>query len=108
MTIQVVAAIIEHDGRLLICQRCVGGPFGLKWEFPGGKMRPGETAEAALARELREELGVEAHIGQLLSRVRHRYSELADAIELTFFAATLAADANDGSRISNFVFEQIR
>ena len=123
MSIRVVAAIIELNGRLLICQRRVGGPFALKWEFPGGKMRPSETPRAALARELREELGIEVRIGRLLSRVVHRYSELADSVELAFFAATLAGLAanNDAQvrnglgnsqvqppHLRNLVFEQIR
>src|SRR5947209_20321288 len=56
--ITIAAAVIERDGRLLICQRKKGAALGLKWEFPGGKLEAGETAEAALARELQEELGV--------------------------------------------------
>lgn len=85
--IRVVAAILEHRGRLLICQRAVGQTFPLRWEFPGGKMRPSETPRAALARELREELGVEAHIGPVAYHTRHRYAELSDRVELTFFLA---------------------
>src|ERR1700719_2581635 len=62
----VVAAIIERDGRVLICQRKRGGRHGLKWEFPGGKVEPGEDPEQALARELSEELAIVARIGELL------------------------------------------
>ena len=54
----VVAALIESDGRVLVCQRRRGDRFALLWEFPGGKVEPGEELSAALARELREELGV--------------------------------------------------
>ena len=61
--IRVVAAIIEQEGRVLICQRPAGKAFVGKWEFPGGKMRPSETPRQALERELREELGVSARIG---------------------------------------------
>ena len=60
---EVVAACMMRDGKVLICQRKPGGRHPLKWEFPGGKVEPGEDPRAALARELREELGVEAAIG---------------------------------------------
>ncbi len=60
---QVVAGILEQEGRILICRRRADQPHALKWEFPGGKMEAGETPEAALARELREELGIEARVG---------------------------------------------
>jgi 8-oxo-dGTP diphosphatase len=63
---EVVAAVIERQGRILICQRKPGGRHALKWEFPGGKVEPGEDSRSALARELREELQVEALIGPLL------------------------------------------
>src|SRR5437016_11546798 len=59
----VVAAVIERDGRMLICRRKPGGRHPLKWEFPGGKVESGEDPREALARELREELGVDAFIG---------------------------------------------
>lgn len=61
---EVVAAVIMRDGKILIGQRKRGGRHPLKWEFPGGKVEPGETPQAALARELREELDVEATIGE--------------------------------------------
>ena len=85
----VVAALIEADGKLLVCQRRRTDSFGLIWEFPGGKLEPGETPAQALARELQEELGVEAQIGPEIFRTRHQYSELGDAIDLIFFAATV-------------------
>jgi 8-oxo-dGTP diphosphatase len=88
----VVAALIERDGRLLIGQRRRGGSFALKWEFPGGKVRPGEPPEQALARELREELGVGANVGPELYRTRHRYAELRGELLLMFFAARLDAE----------------
>jgi 8-oxo-dGTP diphosphatase len=85
----VVAALIESDGKLLVCQRRRTDSFGLMWEFPGGKLEPGETPARAIARELHEELGVVAQIGPEIYRTRHQYSELADAIDLIFFAATV-------------------
>jgi len=57
---KVVAAVIEHQGRILICQRRRGHAHELKWEFPGGKLEAGESPEEALQRELREELAIDA------------------------------------------------
>jgi 8-oxo-dGTP diphosphatase len=86
----VVAALIEADGKLLVCQRRRTDSFGLMWEFPGGKLESGETPAQALARELQEELGVAAQIGPEIFRTRHQYSELGEAIDLIFFSATVA------------------
>jgi 8-oxo-dGTP diphosphatase len=69
----VVAAIIQRDGRVLIGQRKDLGHHPLKWEFPGGKVEPGETPEAALIRELQEELGVHARIDRELMRYEYQY-----------------------------------
>jgi 8-oxo-dGTP diphosphatase len=99
----VVAALIESAGKILVCQRRSGGPFGLLWEFPGGKLEPGETPAAALGRELREELGIDAAIGLEIYRTRHQYPEMPEPLELIFFAATA-----DPARIENRVFEQIQ
>ena len=104
--IRVVAAIIEDAGRLLICQRR-GGPFALKWEFPGGKMRPSETPRAALARELREELGIETRLGKEVHRVRHRYAEMSTGVEIVFLAARLLPARFPYSLPRNLVFERI-
>jgi 8-oxo-dGTP diphosphatase len=98
----VVAALIESEGKLLVCQRRRGGSFELMWEFPGGKKKLGETLEAALKRELREELGVAARIGPEVYRTRHEYAELAETIKLVFFLAKA-----EPSEMSNRVFEQI-
>lgn len=57
--VHVVAAIIHFDGRILAAKRLAGGPSGLKWEFPGGKVEPGEEPRAALRREILEELGLD-------------------------------------------------
>lgn len=70
-TLIVVAGVLCRDGKLLIGQRLSGDRHGLKWEFPGGKVEPGETPKEALVRELREELGVECEIGRELARYEH-------------------------------------
>jgi 8-oxo-dGTP diphosphatase len=87
----VVAAVIERDDRrLLIGQRRRNDTSLLKWEFPGGKVRDGETPEAALARELQEELGVTLVKSVELGRVRHQYAGTPDELEIRFFAAAIA------------------
>lgn len=69
----VVAAVIERDGRVLIAQRRATDPHPLKWEFPGGKVEPGETPEAAVARELAEELAIVVHDTRELMRYEYQY-----------------------------------
>ena len=72
--VEVVAGVLEDArGRILLARRTEGRDLAGLWEFPGGKREPGETPEAALARELHEELGIDAEIGAPLIRVPHRY-----------------------------------
>jgi 8-oxo-dGTP diphosphatase len=98
----VVAAVIESQKRLLVCQRRRGTMFELMWEFPGGKQRPEETAAQGLARELREELGVDSEIGDELYRTRHTYPQLGEPIEVIFLAAKVEAGL-----VRNIVFERL-
>ncbi|MFZ0212317.1 MAG: (deoxy)nucleoside triphosphate pyrophosphohydrolase [Candidatus Acidiferrales bacterium] len=98
----VVAAIIICDGRVLACQRSRGGKFPLKWEFPGGKVQAGESPEAALERELHEELGIHATIGAEIFRTRHKYAEMPEEVELIFFAAQI-----ESGKLENRIFEKI-
>ncbi|GGG91257.1 (deoxy)nucleoside triphosphate pyrophosphohydrolase [Silvibacterium dinghuense] len=81
----VAAALILRGDEVLICQRRPDQPMALKWEFPGGKIEAGETAEQALARELDEELAIEAEIGARIARTRHTYRS-GGAVDLQFFA----------------------
>ncbi len=87
---KVVAAVIERgDRRLLIGQRRRNDTSPLKWEFPGGKVQDGEQPEAALARELREELGVTLRKSAEIARVTHTYAESTELIEVQFFAVEI-------------------
>lgn len=69
----VTAAVLCQNGKLLIARRPASDKLANKWEFPGGKMEDGETPEACLARELKEELGIEANVGAFLGESIHRY-----------------------------------
>lgn len=80
----VTAAIIQRDGKILICQRTKHQAMPLKWEFPGGKIEDGERATEALRRELEEELGIAARIGDEVARIRHQYKS-GGAVDLRFF-----------------------
>jgi 8-oxo-dGTP diphosphatase len=84
---EVVAAVIEWNGRILICQRKRGSRHSLKWEFPGGKVEPGEDHQSALARELREELQIDAKIGPMIHAEIVRYDDRR-AIRLEFYRVT--------------------
>jgi 8-oxo-dGTP diphosphatase len=99
----VVAAVIERgDRRILIGQRRRGDSSPLKWEFPGGKIEADEEPEAALARELREELGATLVRCVEMGRVRHVYAGGANPVEIRFYAAEIA-DEN----VEPKCFEQI-
>jgi 8-oxo-dGTP diphosphatase len=99
--IVVAAAVIERDGRILIGQRKRGSKHSLKWEFPGGKVEEGETSAHALARELREELAIEANIGEEMATYEVRYPG-GPLTHLRFFRVTEFEGEPD-----NLVFEQI-
>ena len=88
--LRVVAAVVWNEGRLLMTQRPPGGPLGLQWEFPGGKIEDGETPEEALARELQEELGVTAALGETLAIESHSYPD-GPTVEIAFIACTLGS-----------------
>jgi len=81
---RVVAALIQKDGKLLVCQRTRHQTMPLKWEFPGGKIEDGEQPRDALRRELEEEIGIQARIGDEIARVRHEYPNRS-MVELRFF-----------------------
>jgi 8-oxo-dGTP diphosphatase len=106
----VVAALILRTAagengsatEVLVCQRRADQPMSLKWEFPGGKIEPGETAEQALSRELDEELGIAAVIGPRVTQLRHRYRN-GSALDLQFFTVR-----DFTGEIDNRIFNQVR
>ena len=81
---RVVAGLIVKDGKLLVCQRTRHQTMPLKWEFPGGKIEEGEQPRNALRRELEEELGILATIGDEVARIQHEYPN-GGMVELRFF-----------------------
>jgi len=83
----VTAAVIEREGRILICRRRLDQDHAGKWEFPGGKLEDGEQPRAAVVRELREELAIEARVDSEIDRYRYEYPG-RKPIELVFFRVT--------------------
>jgi 8-oxo-dGTP diphosphatase len=81
----VVAGVLARAGKILIGQRKTTGRHPLKWEFPGGKVESGEEPRAALARELREELGIDCVIGEELDSYQVRYGDASTSTHLIFY-----------------------
>lgn len=99
---RVVAALLLDHGKVLICQRTKYQSMPLKWEFPGGKIETGEQPRDALRRELDEELGIDAVIGDEVARLRHTYRH-GGTIELRFFVV-----AEYGGEVDNRIFRDVR
>ena len=99
---QVVAALIVRGDEILICQRAADQPIPLKWEFPGGKIEAGEQEPAALRRELEEELGISATIGEKVASLQHRYKK-GGTVELHFYRVR-----EYEGELQNRIFAQIR
>lgn len=101
--LRVSAAVLTNErDEILLCQRRPGGRFGLKWEFPGGKVEPGETARSALRRELEEELGIQCRPESRLLRTRHHYPDGPEVI-LEFFRVR-----SYRGTLANRCFEDVR
>ena len=99
---RVVAGLIVKDGKLLVCQRTRHQTMPLKWEFPGGKIEEGEQPRAALRRELEEELGILATVGDEVKRIQHEYPN-GGMVELRFFVVR-----EYQRQIENRIFRDIR
>lgn len=99
---QVVAALIVRGDEVLICQRGENQPMPFKWEFPGGKIEPGEEASEALRRELEEELGVHAVIGPHVVSVQYKYAQ-GTHVELHFYLVREFT-----GEIENRIFHDVR
>jgi 8-oxo-dGTP diphosphatase len=99
--IEVAAGLLRDGELILVCQRRAGAPHELRWEFPGGKLEPGESPHGCLERELYEELGIRATIGARLASVEHRYPG-GPHVRVHFFAV-----ASYLGTIENRVFERI-
>jgi len=99
---RVVAALILRGDKVLVCQRTRHQTMPLKWEFPGGKIESGEQPRDALRRELDEELGIDATIGEEVARFRHDYKNGA-AVELRFYAVR-----EYRGEIENRIFKDMR
>ena len=87
--VEVVAALIWEKNKFMICQRPAHKARALLWEFVGGKVEPGETRDAALIRECREELGVTVSVGEMFMEVTHQYPDIT--VRLSLYHATIAA-----------------
>lgn len=98
----VTAAVIERDGRVLICRRRADQKHPLKWEFPGGKVEPGEDAPAGLRRELAEELGIRVENAAEMTRFEYQYPGRSP-IMLVFYRVTQFSGP-----IENRIFAEIR
>jgi 8-oxo-dGTP diphosphatase len=90
-SVWVAAAVIIAEGRVLLSQRRAGTHLAGAWEFPGGKVEAGEDPRATVTRELREELGVDVEVGEILDVTHHAYPE--KAVTLLFFSAALRASS---------------
>ncbi len=103
--VDVVAALIRRENQVLICQRPAHKARGLKWEFPGGKVEAGETPQAALKRECREELGVEIDVGEKRFELTHRYPDLA--VRLMVFDAELVSGEPISHEHAQILWERV-
>lgn len=94
-TVVVAAAVMVEGRRVLVTQRKAGTHLAGAWEFPGGKVEAGEDPREALRRELREELGIETTVGEIVDVTFHRYDDAGKAVLLLFFEAARTSSSSD-------------
>jgi len=94
-TVLVAAAVMVENGRVLVTRRKPGTHLEGAWEFPGGKLLPGEDPRAGLRRELQEELGIDATVGEVVDVTFHHYPEAEKAVLLLFFEAERAPGSRE-------------
>ena len=99
-TIRVVAAVLERDGKYLITQRRTSAVLPLLWEFPGGRVEPGETDVLALKRELLHRLGADIECGKLISFVSHPYEHYV--VDLFLYECTLKSETLESRAVNAF------
>jgi 8-oxo-dGTP diphosphatase len=99
-TIRVVAAVLERDGKYLITQRRATAVLPLLWEFPGGRVEPGETDAQALKRELQHRLGADIECGKLISFVSHPYEHYV--VDLFLYECTLKSETLEPRAVNSF------
>jgi 8-oxo-dGTP diphosphatase len=99
-TIRVVAAVLEKDGKYLITQRRATAVLPLMWEFPGGRVEPGETDVQALKREVMHRLGADIEVGKLISFVSHPYEHYV--VDLFLYECTLAGEKLEARAVTAY------
>jgi 8-oxo-dGTP diphosphatase len=101
-TIRVVAAVIENDGRYLVTKRRPTAVLPDLWEFPGGKVEPGEDDASALKREFLERLDAPIHVGELISYVRHPYEKYT--VELFLYSCELLGETLTCKQVAEYAW----
>jgi 8-oxo-dGTP diphosphatase len=104
-SIRVVAAVIQQDGKYLITQRRENASLPLLWEFPGGRVEPGETDLQALQREFKERLGAEVEVGKPVAFRRHDYEGYT--VELVLYEATLRTPDLQAMRVKDYRWVEV-
>ncbi len=99
--IEVAVGVLTHEENVLLCRRAANARYALQWEFPGGKIERGESPSEALCREIREELGVEAAIGEILWQEKSEYPDGG------FFAVSFFHVPSWKGEIVNYVFDKL-
>jgi 8-oxo-dGTP diphosphatase len=104
-TVIVAAGMLIERGRVLLTRRKAGAHLAGAWELPGGKVQPGEDPREALVRELREELGIDSQVGEIVEVTFHRYDDANKCVLLLFYEATRLASSPEPRALDVAAFE---